>query len=129
MPNPVVTFSPSVIPHCQQWLVERGHQPQDLSALAEIITQSLGTYLDCYARYLFFYRHDVHLIPALKATLNGVSDELHLPALRTPTGWIIGSPSDFAPTEQYHQDRLIDEARSMLQTDTQVHRGSPTSTN
>lgn len=103
------------MPFVQRWLVQHGHQEQDPGALAQILCTSLADYIECYKKYPFFHRHETHLFPALRASLDGNYAELHLTAHRDKRGvWFIGSPSCFIVTDQYHADRLTQEMQAAV---------------
>lgn len=108
-------LSPSCLPHVQSWLAERNHPPSCPAALADIMRQSFASYVETYRRYPFFHAHEVHLIPAIQLRQGDKLDELHLPAMRTPTGdWILGTTSDFEPTDAYHLQRITEETAGIL---------------
>lgn len=102
-------LSPSVIPFAIAWLAERGHPTPDPAALADIITESFNSYVECYKRYPFFHQHQVQVFAAIAASFDGKPDELHLPVLRDGSNWIIGVLGELNPSDEYHFQRIQEE--------------------
>lgn len=110
------TLTTACIPSIQEWLSENGSKPQDPAALGEVVMQSFANYVSQYSKYPFFHRYDLHIfIGAVLSVGAEDPEELWLTARRLKSGdWAIGSPSDFNVSQEYHYDRVIQEATAEL---------------